>query len=325
MIVYAGIDEAGYGPVLGPLVVARSVFLVERADPGSKPTSLWATLRSAVCRSHGDPRGRIAIGDSKTLYSPSTGLSRIERGVLSFLLAAGEQPLSLDQLLAVTAFDEASTSSEQPWYAGPEGRPELPVRADTDDLMDCAFRLSGAASRTGVVPEHLSAAVVFEDRFNRMVEASGSKAACEWEFVAGHLRSIWEKYAGHHPYVAVDSLGGRKDYRGLLATSLPWVDVVPTADGGASSAYRLIDRGHEMRVIFRVRCEETHLPVALASMFAKYVRELFMLRFRAYWQKLAPKIRPTYGYLPDGNRFVEEIEPLLSRLGIKRESMVRSR
>jgi hypothetical protein len=80
-----------------------------------------------------------------------------------------------------------------------------------------------------------------------------------------------------------------------------------------------------MRVIFRVRCEETHLPVALASMFAKYVRELFMLRFRAYWQKLAPKIRPTYGYLPDGNRFVEEIEPLLSRLGIKRESMVRSR
>jgi len=29
MLVYAGIDEAGYGPMFGPFVVARSVFKID--------------------------------------------------------------------------------------------------------------------------------------------------------------------------------------------------------------------------------------------------------------------------------------------------------
>jgi hypothetical protein len=173
--------------------------------------------------------------------------------------------------------------------------------------------------------EDLSAAVVFEDRFNRMVEASGSKAHCLWEFVAGHLRAIWDGYAACHPFVAVDSLGGRREYRGLLATSLPWADVVQTESKYGSHCYRLSDGNRKMHVLFRVKCEEAHLPVALASMLAKYVRELFMLRFRSFWQSLAPGIRPTYGYLPDGNRFIAEIETLIDRLGIQRDTLVRCR
>jgi hypothetical protein len=225
----------------------------------------------------------------------------------------------------MTAYDEVSASPGQPWYADPLGGPNLPANADADDLVACTRRLSRTASRTGVLLDDLSAAVVFEDRFNRMVEASGSKAACVWEFVAGHLRAIWEKYADRTPFVTVDRLGGRKDYRGLLATSLPWADVVPTEITGGLSAYRLSDGDHQMHVLFRVRCEESHLPVALASMLAKYIRELFMLRFQAFWQDLAPATKPTCGYLPDGNRFILEIESLIDRLGIKRETLVRSR
>ena len=325
MAIYAGIDEAGYGPVLGPLVVARTVFRVKHAGPDRPPTSLWSTLRSAVCRKPKDSRGRVAVGDSKALYNTSSGLGRLERGVLSFLNATGRVARNLDQLLAVTAYDTDSSSPEQPWYTDPSGGPQLPARADPEDLAGCAARLSSTASRTGSTLEDLTAAVVFEDRFNRMVEALGSKAACEWEFVAGHLRSIWKTYAGHHPYVAVDSLGGRRDYRGLLATSLPWTDVVRTETKKGLSAYTLSDGERRMHVIFRVRCEEMHLPVALASMLAKYVRELFMLRFRSFWQDLAPDIKPTYGYLPDGNRFIAEIEPLMEHLNISRGTLVRSR
>ena len=80
-----------------------------------------------------------------------------------------------------------------------------------------------------------------------------------------------------------------------------------------------------MHVVFRVRGEEAHLPVALASMAAKYLRELLMLRFRAFWLDLAPGVKPTYGYLPDGRRFIGEIEPLITRLGIRRESLIRNR
>jgi hypothetical protein len=176
MIVYAGVDEAGYGPVLGPLVVARSVFRVERPKSDGKPDSLWSAMRSAVCRKPSDRRRRIAVGDSKALYSPSMGLGRLERGVLPFLNAAGKTPGNLDELLAMTAYDEVSMSPGQPWYADPLGGPGLPVDADPDDLMACAGRLARTASRTGVHLEDLSTAVVYEDRFNRMVLASNSNS-----------------------------------------------------------------------------------------------------------------------------------------------------
>jgi hypothetical protein len=245
--------------------------------------------------------------------------------VLSFLHATGRTPRNLDELLAVIAYDRDSSSPDQQWYADPVGRPDLPADARSDDLAACARRLIRTSARTGVLLEDLSAAVVFEDRFNSMVDASGSKAHCVWEFVAGHLRAIWHGYATHHPFVAVDRLGGRKDYRGLLATSLPWTDVVLTESNGRLASYRLSDGDRTMQVVFRVRCEQSHLPVALASMLAKYVRELLMLRFRSFWNDLAPEVRPTYGYLPDGNRFIDEIEALMERLGISRETLVRSR
>lgn len=325
MLFYAGIDEAGYGPVLGPLVVARTVFRLNRAKATGTPTSLWATMKSAVCRKHKDTNGRIAVGDSKLLYNSSLGLGRLERGVLSFLNTAGKSPRRLDDLLRLMACDELSRVPDEPWYRDPLGGPELPVEADGDDLLKYARRLSRTARRAEVQVEDMSAALVFAERFNRTVEASGSKAACLWEFVAGHLRFIWEKHAEHHPFVAVDSLGSRKDYRGLLAVAMPWADVVPAGQRPGQSAYKISDGDLGMRVLFRVRCEEAHLPVALASMAAKYLRELLMLRFRAFWLDRAPGVKPTYGYLPDGRRFIGEIEPLIRSLGIKRESLVRSR
>ena len=33
MLIYAGIDEAGLGPIFGPLVVARCVFILEEGNP----------------------------------------------------------------------------------------------------------------------------------------------------------------------------------------------------------------------------------------------------------------------------------------------------
>src|SRR5262245_15423136 len=96
MLVYAGIDEAGYGPMLGPLCVACTAFVVQDHDPETAGgCDLWKKLKKAVCKKRTDKRRRIAVDDSKKIKLPNDGnvhpLRFLERGVLSFLSAgAGE-------------------------------------------------------------------------------------------------------------------------------------------------------------------------------------------------------------------------------------------
>jgi hypothetical protein len=60
-------------------------------------------------------------------------------------------------------------------------------------------------------------------------------------------------------------------------------------------------------------------------MLAKYVRELLMERFNAYWRTLAPELQPTAGYYTDAQRFLAAIAPLLAREDVPRERFVRAR
>jgi ribonuclease HII len=90
------------------------------------------------------------------------------------------------------------------------------------------------------------------------------------------------------------------------------------------SRYRL-QRGDSFATItFESKSDEKHLPVALASMLAKYTRELKMIRLNRFFQNEIPQLEPTAGYVQDGRRFLKEIEPLLAEKGIKRELLVRS-
>ena len=47
MLIYAGIDEAGYGPMLGPLCVGSSVFVMESHEDDGRVPDLWKHLDRA--------------------------------------------------------------------------------------------------------------------------------------------------------------------------------------------------------------------------------------------------------------------------------------
>src|SRR5438270_8816114 len=79
-----GIDEAGYGPNLGPLVMTSVACRVPERLAGA---DLWHVLRSAVRRHTDSEDGRILIADSKLIYSTSRGLGALETGVLATLLS----------------------------------------------------------------------------------------------------------------------------------------------------------------------------------------------------------------------------------------------
>jgi ribonuclease HII len=66
-------------------------------------------------------------------------------------------------------------------------------------------------------------------------------------------------------------------------------------------------------------------PVALASMFSKYLRELYMHVFNRYWSRQHSGLRPTAGYYTDARRWLEDAAPVINRLSIDRGMLVRER
>jgi ribonuclease HII len=334
MFVYAGIDEAGYGPLLGPLIVGRSVLVVPKLDPDAPTPDLWLRLGKAVCKRVSDRAGRIAVNDSKKLTTKAAGIRHLELGCLAFA-GMGDGSDACDpqrafdlggwlDLLGETGHRDGGLL---PWYAPADASPwqVLPAAVTAGEVAVASGMLRNCAQRIGIGLGDLGAAVVFEDQFNRMVAATHSKASVSFTFVAGHILHVWQTYGQHKPTVVIDRQGGRTHYRELLAQSFPDAQVDVIEESATSSAYTMTDaHDRSMNVTFMVDAEESHMPVALASMVSKYTRELLMARLNAYFTEKVPGLKPTAGYAKDGKRFLDDLAPHLSGLGLDPQQLRRT-
>jgi len=313
-----GIDEAGLGPVLGPLV--HSSVALELPD-GAGGCSLWELLAGAVAQRPGG--GALAIADSKRLYRGGRGLAALERGVLAALAALGERPCSLRELLHLLAPGVVAEASTYPWYRDLEHR--LPVAVDPADIEDSAGRLAERMASVGVRLLGIRSVVVLAREFNRSVGELSNKAALNFAAAARLLAAARRDCRDRELVVHLDRHGGRRRYRELLAGLWPEAGVWIEAESPTSSVYRVEDGDGALRIAFTVGCEERVLPVALASMTSKYLRELFMERLNAFWTARVPGLAPTAGYPADGKRFWRRVEPELAALDLTADWMYRSR
>lgn len=343
-----GIDEAGYGPTLGPLCVACCTLRVEPWAEGDPAPDLWRRLDASVSRRPNDKRGRIAIEDSKKLKLPNDStrshpLKHLERGVLAFLASANHHPRTDAALLACLG----AALSPDPWYAGPDI--PLPLGSSAAELDIAANALAAGLAPpapleapTGdasAAPEAISLVdlrcrVVCEAEFNDAVRRWGTKAATTGLALREHLRWAWAEHArvgspmtasssaGETPSaepaalrVVCDRQGGRIEYAQSLARWVPGSTVNTLEETPARSRYELVSSSDEPRrmiVSFQPEAESACMPVALASMTAKLVRELAMARFNRYWQGLMPELKPTAGYALDARRWLTDARPVLN-------------
>jgi ribonuclease HII len=325
MLVYAGIDEAGYGPILGPLCVGAAVLRMEGVDPEDGPPNVWQVLRTAVCRGARDAKKRIAINDSKKLKGSNTArlhpLTHLERGVLAFLGDAVRDLDDDDGLFRLLGVNIPSCR----WYGDPQ---PIPTAHDAAALRIAAARLARCMSRLGVSVELMRCEAVDVRELNESIERHGQKAAINFEAAMRLADEIWRSCEADHPRLMIDRHGGRTHYREPLQMMWPDALITVLAETDRVSRYRLERRlaGGERRrmtVSFEPAADGGHFPVALASMTAKYVRELFMARLNAYFEREMPELKPTAGYFKDGRRWIEEVTEVIRRLEIDERELVR--
>ena len=140
-------------------------------------------------------------------------------------------------------------------------------------------------------------------------------SAATLELAAGLRRD----QAAEPAVVWCDRHGGRKRYGGLVARHFAAPLVQALEETSARSVYMVPTDGaaatNTCRIEFCVG-GEARGPVALASMTAKYVRELAMHAFNAFWSARMPGLSPTAGYPSDALRWRRDAAPAIEREGI---------
>ena len=390
MAILIGVDEAGYGPNYGPLVVAATAWRVAEKGSGfsvqrsgresataagsaakravaspptaNRPPDLYKLLRRAVARSPQDNPRRLAIADSKALYKAGLGVRQLERGVLAAILACTPQPrvngtlpanartwlARVVELIAATAADPDGRRRELACHGDDEQ--SLPLECQRDELCSLAASLADAGQRNGVALVAIRARLVFPGEFNALVDRFGSKGGALSHVTLALVRRVVDELrdagggdagvagggdaparthlpTAHCPpptFIFLDKHGGRNRYAALLQHHFAdsWID--PLVESRAVSRYAWTHREAPVEAAFRVDCEQL-LPTALASMTAKYHRELAMRAFNAWWARHVPGLRPTCGYPGDAHRFKADIAAAQRELEIEDRVLWRCR
>ena len=320
MAVLVGIDEAGYGPILGPLVVSSAAFSVPdellRAD-------LWEKLSRAAGSKKAGLNGRLLITDSKKAYSKSAGIGHLRRTVLASLGCMQCCPTDAAELLAILCQQSCPRLSEYPWY---ENLKDFPLGANDDDIHIASSVLEKTLAANGMKLLLIKADCLDVGHYNRMVSAVKNKARVLFTAVSGLIKDAIDNCpAGETIQIIVDRQGGRINYRNALSLMFGGMDIQVVRQDATISSYQLTGDGRVVKIHFTAKADTRFLPVALASMTAKYIRQVLVKAINEYFIAHSSQLRPTAGYWQDGLRFIEDVKTSLPSLKYDKEKLIRTR
>jgi ribonuclease HII len=307
-----GIDEAGYGPNLGPFVMSAVGCRLR----GEAPGCLWEALDPAVRRAGGKRDARLVLDDSKRVYGSGKTLAGLERGIGAIL---GGLPPTLAELVGRLAPEDVAELVDEVWYHGTTPLPRLPSE---DAEAWAAFRV--ACDAAGVEEWTVRSVIVCPPRFNRLIQRAGTKSVVLADAFVRLLRAFVESAQGLPLEVTADKQGGRNTYLLQIQQAVGGL-VRVLEESEQESRYEALHGEVPVRVCFTPRADGANLCVAVASMISKYVRELCMSEFNSFWCNHVPGLAPTAGYPGDAPRYLEAIRATAETLGIASAAIWRER
>lgn len=331
------VDEAGYGPKLGPLVVAATVWRAKDGKRSIAPENLagvFAPIAAAISvRSDAGEVVPIRVDDSKRIFKSGDTLKTLHAIASVSHHACGRPETTIADRLTTLAPDDVDSIAAAPWLsamldAHEPFLAESSVRTAVDQWGTSPFRLVGVRAR-----------VVTAGRFNAFcgsADPAGNKA----DLLSETSLRLVDDCLKHWPPTSTDSSvsihfdrhGGRRYYAGVIQQT--WTDPTPRIiiESARRSEYETSIGGRRANLSFTVG-GDSFTPVALASLHAKWLREIAMASLNDYFGSLwnsDPQTRirpyaPTAGYPVDADRFLASIAPLLTRAGIAAGDLVRCR
>jgi len=310
-----GTDEAGYGPNLGPLVIAATLWRTADELPADK---FDERLRQNIAQSErtggsSSKGGRLVLADSKQLYHAGGSLAALESGVLAAVATWSDLPTTGRDLWAALAPEAISQIDELPCQAAFDV--ELPTASGIDAIDRNTHTLRDAFASEEVRLDRIAATALFPAKFNRRITELGSKGTALSEATIALIADLLDSIDDGAVSIVCDKHGGRNRYGDLLQRQFPdaWIEV--RRESRPASIYRFGSPARRVEICFRTSAEE-HAAPALASMTAKYLRELSMAALNKFWRRHLPDLKPTAGYPVDARRFKTAIAEVQEKLGI---------
>lgn len=319
MAVLVGIDEAGFGPILGPLIVSSCAFSLPSELLKS---SLWETLRKSISDTKKHILGRLLITDSKKAYSKSAGIKHIERTSLAVLKCLGKQPRTLTELIEVLCPSSLERLNEYPWHKNMQSF-ELPHENLERDIAAGAF--VNDLNSNGMSLLDIRSGCLDVAYYNQMVEAVKNKSSVLFTAISQLIKNAYDNYAEQGLHIIIDRQGGRMRYRPSLQKMFPDMEMKILKETETLSSYEMQAGGKFMRLHFVVGADRKYMPVALASIVCKYLRELLVANMNQYFTSFDSSLKPTAGYWEDGLRFIEDLKTNLPHIKYETHQLIRSR
>jgi len=215
-IFLAGIDEAGLGPILGPLVVSATVWQFDLSDEESeKLPNIWKLFPKLISN---DTKSldKIIITDSKKLHKPKK-IKPIEETALTMISSlekTSEKNLEniSNFLKTITQKDILKQFDKYPWFANL--KKNLPIEANFDKCFIRGKRLSKQFNEMKAKFVFAKSRIVPAGEFNQLIDEYQNKSVAHWSIIAELVNEIIGKFSPLR--IVIDKQGGRDFYADLL-------------------------------------------------------------------------------------------------------------
>ena len=353
------IDEAGYGPKLGPLVVAATLWRRDDAalDAAMQDRSIDAADPDAFIPIAGPvcvQSTAIRVDDSKQIFrSRASGksggsLAMLQRIVSVSHHACGRTEPDLACRIATLIPDDFARIADVPWLASLTDSRR--IRSIVESAWTPRSECDEAIAHWSRSPWQLidvAARMIDAGCFNQFCgAASGANKSdllgeTSIALAANLLRTLDDRQppvrspTNEPVQIYFDRHGGRRYYAAPLQPHFGKTPVQVISESARQSVYETRWSGRTVRMHFSVKGDR-FIPVALSSLHAKYLREVAMASLNDYFRERCQAVAskgdqcdssfvPTAGYPTDADRFLNEIAAAIRAERISLGDLVRCR